>query len=242
MLALDDPRWHELDHAYGPAGDIPDLLRALERGAHEELWQRLFSALCHQGSAYTASYAAVPHLVRIGAGAPPADQLGFWSLVGCIAVSRDGPPIPDHLRRAYEGSLILAEELTLACIGPGLHEVTALELLIALAGIRRMPEIEEALLCLRDEEIDVPCPRCDSLVRISTADVPFVIEEEGMTLALGTSGELGAPRAPHPDLRALATLARSAGLVDLQHRIDALAQGATCPTCRLEFSLVGGYT
>jgi len=28
-LALDDPRWGELRHCYGPAEDIPDLLRQI---------------------------------------------------------------------------------------------------------------------------------------------------------------------------------------------------------------------
>jgi hypothetical protein len=28
VLDLDSPRWSELDHAYGPATDIPDLLRS----------------------------------------------------------------------------------------------------------------------------------------------------------------------------------------------------------------------
>ncbi|OYY64375.1 MAG: hypothetical protein B7Y49_09860, partial [Sphingomonas sp. 28-62-11] len=29
MIALDDPRWERLSHAYGSAADIPELLRQL---------------------------------------------------------------------------------------------------------------------------------------------------------------------------------------------------------------------
>ncbi len=241
MLALDDPRWHALDHAYGPAGNVPGLLQALERG-EQEVWDEIFSCLCHQSSVYSASFAAVPHVVRIGAGKPLGHQILFWCFVGAVAVSRDAPAIPDDLRPAYEEALARADQLTLACVVPGLDDATGLALLIALAGIRRQPAIEEALQCLRDEEIDIPCPRCDSLVHISTADVPFVVEEEEdeASLALGTSGQMAAPREPHPELRQLARLARRAGLVDLEHRVDALAKGARCPACRLEFSLVEG--
>jgi hypothetical protein len=32
MLDLDDPRWSELSHAYGAASEVPDALRALQRG------------------------------------------------------------------------------------------------------------------------------------------------------------------------------------------------------------------
>jgi hypothetical protein len=237
VLALDEPRWSELDHAYGAAGNIPALLRALERG-EQSAWDEIFSALCHQGTVYTASYAAVPHLVRIGATAPWPDQIMFWSFVGGVAVSQDAAPVPDDLREAYLQALVQAEELTLVCIGPGLDDATGLTLLIALAGIRRLPAIEEALHWLKDEEIVVTCPRCHSNLLVSTADVPFFVEESDLVLALGTSAEMKAPPAPHPELRQLARLARSAGLVDLEHRIDALARGARCPTCQLEISLV----
>lgn len=29
LLSLDDPRWGDVQHAYGGAADVPDLLRAL---------------------------------------------------------------------------------------------------------------------------------------------------------------------------------------------------------------------
>ncbi|QND47158.1 hypothetical protein HB780_15660 [Rhizobium lusitanum] len=71
MLELDDPQWRELQHAYGNASNIPALLRALasstglKKGYTDEPWFTLWSSLCHQGDAYTASYAAIPHVVQI---------------------------------------------------------------------------------------------------------------------------------------------------------------------------------
>ena len=110
VLGLDDPRWSQLDHAYGPAGNIPDLLRAVERG-EQELWDELVPCLCHQGTVYTASYAAVPHIVRIGVAEPLAEQILFWSFVGAVAVSREAGPVPDDLRLAYEEALARAQEV-----------------------------------------------------------------------------------------------------------------------------------
>ncbi len=64
MLRLDSLEWLELGHAYGSAHDIPILLTRLASGDNDAL-DPLFGALCHQGSVYSASFAAMPHLVAI---------------------------------------------------------------------------------------------------------------------------------------------------------------------------------
>jgi hypothetical protein len=52
MLSLDSPLWSELRHAYGTAGDIPVLLRALDSvpsSANDAgPWFSLWSALAGQ--------------------------------------------------------------------------------------------------------------------------------------------------------------------------------------------------
>jgi hypothetical protein len=93
MLELDNPEWSDLDHAYGPATDIPDLLRELrdfppaaENTA--EPYFSLWSSLCHQGSVYMASFAAVPHIVEACQDEP---EIAHWSaaqLVVCIEIAR----------------------------------------------------------------------------------------------------------------------------------------------------------
>ena len=37
MLSLDSPQWSELQHAYGPATDIPQLLRVAYASALDQL-------------------------------------------------------------------------------------------------------------------------------------------------------------------------------------------------------------
>ena len=118
MLPLDSPRWSRLKHAYGcaaadtsaPTGwsaadgfhgyqDIPNVpacLRRLEAVPTRlpsddwEPWDTLVSSLCHQGTIYSASFAAVPHLIDIGLRAAARNEIdvGFFLLPTLIEQSR----------------------------------------------------------------------------------------------------------------------------------------------------------
>lgn len=98
MLDLDSPRWHELDHAYGKASDIPALLRQLEANpdvqGDSKPWESLWSSLCHQTTVYPASYAAVPHLVRIASLAQDPPAVDYFCLPAMIERGRDVPGTP----------------------------------------------------------------------------------------------------------------------------------------------------
>ena len=111
VLGLEDPRWSELAHAYGSAGDIPALLLQLEslpaavRDA--EPWFSLWSALAHQGEVYPASFAAVPYVVGALASAPEnadATYFQFPAWVECCRVRRN-MEVPSELVDAYQSAL-----------------------------------------------------------------------------------------------------------------------------------------
>jgi len=78
MLSLADSRWSELRHAYGSASDIPALLEQLvglpSSEGNQEPWFSLWSALAHQEDVYSASFAAVPHVIE-------ALSVSAWSIV-----------------------------------------------------------------------------------------------------------------------------------------------------------------
>jgi hypothetical protein len=61
--------WESLTHAYGPAGDVPDMIRALTSPDPEqwvEALDGLYATLCHQCcTVYQATGAAVPFLVEL---------------------------------------------------------------------------------------------------------------------------------------------------------------------------------
>ena len=86
----------ELLGGYAEKYDPFPALERLEKGdanALDELWKNLY----HQGDVNTASYAAVPSLVKLG-------QL---SLVGAIEVSRirGGPKVPAQIQEKYNKAL-----------------------------------------------------------------------------------------------------------------------------------------
>lgn len=110
MLALNSQEWSLLRHAYGPASDTPALLRQVaadprpvaDEGAPP--WEPLWSRLCHQDDVYTASYAAVPHLVKIARTTQGTIDFSFLLLPACIEISRRkgrGPAVPESLADAY---------------------------------------------------------------------------------------------------------------------------------------------
>jgi len=104
MLNLDDERWHGLTGGYRiPFDPRPSLLR-LEVGTDVDgTWHELWEELHHQGDVGEASYAAVPHLVRIHG------QRGFvdWNTYGIVATIElargqgKNPALPKWLEEDY---------------------------------------------------------------------------------------------------------------------------------------------
>ncbi|MFF4322538.1 hypothetical protein [Streptomyces sp. NPDC001568] len=82
---IDDIDWAELEHAYGQADDVPALLRAAgstDARVREEATDELFSSLCHQGTVYSATAAAVPFVARLVTDGPGHRLSLLWLLHG----------------------------------------------------------------------------------------------------------------------------------------------------------------
>lgn len=161
MLPLDDPQWSGLADAYGPASDIPDLLRALATSPgpkpeyQAEPWFSLWSGLCHQGDVYTASYAAVPHIVRIAFDAQGPIDFSFFQLPAAIEIARHkgrGPAVPTELATAYHAAITSLID----CVALHRHddwdEATLLSALTAQAVAKGNYGVAEALSNL-DEDL-----------------------------------------------------------------------------------------
>jgi hypothetical protein len=86
--------WSSANHAYGPATDIPALLRALisENADHRDFaCQLLFQTIWHQGDVFEATRLAVPFLYNLLQSEGPQDKNLIAYLLATIA---DGhPPI-----------------------------------------------------------------------------------------------------------------------------------------------------
>ncbi|MGV6482845.1 hypothetical protein ACTUVJ_003101 [Stenotrophomonas indicatrix] len=115
LIALDDPRWAELQHAYGAADDIPELLANLsipkaersEDDPIEDTWHELWSSLCHQGDVYSASFAAVPHIVDVLSQQPELLMFDFVGLPISIEMQRREASIslPELVEPEYSNAL-----------------------------------------------------------------------------------------------------------------------------------------
>ena len=104
MLSLDDTRWGNLKGGYGTKCDPRPLLAKLENSNEKEAtWNELWNDLHHQGDVGEASYAAVPHLVRIYRNHDKPDW-NTYAIVAIIELARDrgtNPALPKWLEEDY---------------------------------------------------------------------------------------------------------------------------------------------
>lgn len=161
VLALDDPRWGDLRH--GPSDDIPAMLRQVAAApgpkgdSQAEPWFTLWSSLCHQDDVYPASYAAVPHFVRIATEASGPVEFSLLLLPAAIELSRAagrGPTVPDFLAAAYDEALAALPDAMAAHRHEPWDEAMLLSASAALAVAKGYLRIAEMLVNLDGEDIE----------------------------------------------------------------------------------------
>jgi hypothetical protein len=88
LEGLDEIDWAQLEHAYGSARDVPQLIRALAGGDDKAIRSALDELNCtiyHQGTVYTASAPAVRFLAQMLDVLPPPHQAALLDLLGHLA-------------------------------------------------------------------------------------------------------------------------------------------------------------
>ena len=116
-MELSDPRWTGLTGGRGVPFDPRPALRALAAGSDVQgAWGRLWDGLHHQGDVGEASYAAVPHLVRIHAarGVPDWNTYALVAIIDLARGRRRNPPLPPWLDAEYAGAI---EQLARRALG-----------------------------------------------------------------------------------------------------------------------------
>jgi hypothetical protein len=107
---LDRRLCDEAIEIYGRA-DIPALLRQLtdlpSSETDNEPWFSIWSALVHQGDVYSASFAAVPHIIEALASAPLKTEFSYFQSPAWVEVCRTkkGVSVPEDIAPAYFESL-----------------------------------------------------------------------------------------------------------------------------------------
>jgi hypothetical protein len=142
MLSFADKRWEDLAGRYRMRFDPRPLLSSLEGNKDTKTaWHELWEGLHHQGDVGEASYAAVPHLVRIYRKRGVIDW-NTYAIVAVIELARHSgknPEIPQWLKEDYLQAIReLAEVGAVEVLQTkGLEEIRAILSILAIsAGAR----------------------------------------------------------------------------------------------------------
>ena len=122
LAGLSEVDWSAVEHAHGPADDVPALLRAAmseDPNDRDFAWELLFETVWHQGTVYPASATVVPFLYRLleadgeldrsSAALLLASIADGQSYLACHATTPESKAI--HERMATENGSTLAADL-----------------------------------------------------------------------------------------------------------------------------------
>ena len=180
MLNTDSPRWAELEHAFGNASEVPRQLHQLfeKQNYGNDPHEVLFGCLCHQGSIYTATYAAVPHVVNAFSTQSTNSKIWLFTFLGLVAISKDTQPIPDDLRMAYFKAMNEAKFLVIDVAKqtdiPKPDYAHLLSAVPALHGLHTVHEIIDWMLVAN--EVRGRCVACGEEFSVDSEKVPFKVE------------------------------------------------------------------
>ena len=232
--------WAALQCAYGSAERVPELLgRAEEAGADfGPAWDDLWSYLCHQGTVYSASYAALPSLTAMCLRQEPRGYVVPLQLVGSILASNDAPEGAEEMRDQYAkgvGELRVIAERCVELADDDVEFIYGLETLTAFEG---RGVWSRNLSYLADGEVPLDCIGCGENLLVH-------IEELPATVTCWDASRAPTTVVPATDLdlieERLISLAgansRSLVAVKLRHMFGS----ATCPECGAEFPIASAF-
>lgn len=238
MIALDSPRWRELRDAYGPADDIPAVLRELE--TDDEAISKLYDAfaLIDRGAITDAAYAVLPHLWRLAESRDPVDRYHLVQLASRVAYcALDGVHsiAPDIVA---DGAAALAQFLATArALLSEVDEADVLDVAEAVLALARCGVMYEVVESLQGGSVTVVCPgdTCGVEISLEPRDAQLVAVVDDLETDVERA-PLSAydPDGPWTDADALPRLAdalAAAGCPDLAQQIALLGGNVLCPKC-----------
>jgi hypothetical protein len=165
-LSLDSPRWGQLAQAYGSAEDVPRLLEALacigSEDARAEVWFALWRTLHRPDEVYSASYAAVPHLLAISRAfgvRERAEAVHLVTRIEAVRRSASSDAMPSDVIAAYAAAVeslpLIVAEVSAAPWPADAAQVFAAALLVG----KRQPDLARGVLELGRT---LTCPTCGS--------------------------------------------------------------------------------
>jgi hypothetical protein len=171
-LGRGEINWCAINHAYGPASDVPALLDRVRADIPDiDAWHELWSCLCHQGTVYPASYAALPMLLDVAETLPAAGRSDALILMAAILTADDlhgvERPPTETTDRIAEVAAQLADTCLQAMAGDA---VTFLYLLEAAAAFDGDLTWGRNLQYLSDGTYEGRCPTCNHALYFAIGD------------------------------------------------------------------------
>ncbi|MFF2847122.1 hypothetical protein ACFVT5_12385 [Streptomyces sp. NPDC058001] len=250
--------WSKLTHAYGSAEDIPPLLDRLASDPTPEDWADLWSALCHQGSVYPASFASLPWLASVadgggggGGGGGAGDRTQRVNAVALaaaiIAGATEPPGTGGGVRERYAAEIATLLSLANAHLrttsdgtAPDHVEYAyLLEAVLAFEGVAGWSE--ELAWGLTNEEYQLACPACEAGVFVVIGERGHFCSRDDHAPAAGDAGTRPLRPADPTHLdgigRRLHDTALADGQREIAHALTYVFGDATCPDCGTDFSV-----
>lgn len=132
FAGIEEVDWASLAHAYGPADDVPELLRGLASADPEEREHALdamYGSVHHQGDVYDSTLACIPFLMELVADPTVEDRGGILELLTSIGgIDLDGDDELDPEDEDFEGAANYAMAASAVTAGA--------DVFLALAGDR----------------------------------------------------------------------------------------------------------
>ncbi|MEU5973224.1 PBS lyase [Streptomyces sp. NPDC047315] len=172
---IDEVDWASLEHAYGPAGDVPELLRGLaspDPAVREAALDGMYATVHHQGEVFDSTLACIPFLLELAGDPAVQDRGGVIELLTSIGgIDLDGDDALDLVEDeefesaanyAMAASAVTAgADVFLAQVGADDRGVR-LAVPLALASLHAEPALVLALLRERlkveqDPEVRLAC-------------------------------------------------------------------------------------
>ncbi|MEV6248387.1 PBS lyase [Streptomyces sp. NPDC051742] len=222
LTGIEEVDWASLGHAYGPADDVPELLRGLasaDPAERETALDGMYGAVHHQGDVYDSTLACIPFLLELVADPAVQDR-------GCIV----------ELLTSI-GGIELDDDDELDELGADDEEfIPAANYAMAAAAIAAGSDVFLGLVCDPDPEVRLTAPCALASLHPEPARVLTLLRERltverDTEVRLALVAAVGRIALRHASLRTetvdwLGWLARAAQ--DPGLRLAALAQRARC--------------
>ena len=233
MLTVTD--WATLEHAYGNAQDVPALLTAADHASDEVgvEWDELWSRLCHQGTVYSASYAALPVLATIAGRHAPSGYVAALHLAAAIIASEDGPQRAADVRRDHADDLAQLRDLAETNLAHARDDTEFIYGLQALVSFEDGGAWQRCLDHVADGEMPMGCPACRETLVLDLSGEDFALADYNNSSLPVTAVKPGTPTDTVEER--LLSLTIEHGRHDVATKVQHLFGDAGCPRCGHHF-------